>query len=185
MDQGAGRCGTARHAGHAKDHLAAGRSHGQCDRWARRRICRLLQARRRSFAKKSSTRPTRGFPSWRRTARSLETETDARGRRFDLVPIAEAPRSAVPGGRGNLLPFVRELLSCERRRDCSCLRHRRGRCGGRNLAARISGTAGRVPRTSRFVPRRRRDPLHNPAGTALLRLLNTRIIVALRSPGGL
>jgi len=28
--------------------------------------------------------------------RVLETETDARGRRFELVPIAEAPRSAVP-----------------------------------------------------------------------------------------
>jgi len=29
----------------------------------------------------------------------LETETDARGRRFDLMPIAEAPRSAVPEGQ--------------------------------------------------------------------------------------
>jgi len=28
----------------------------------------------------------------------LERETDARGRRFDLLPIAEAPRSAVPDG---------------------------------------------------------------------------------------
>jgi len=28
----------------------------------------------------------------------LEMETDARGRRFDLLPIAEAPRSAVPAG---------------------------------------------------------------------------------------
>jgi agmatine deiminase len=28
----------------------------------------------------------------------LETETDARGRRFELVPIAEAPRNAVPAG---------------------------------------------------------------------------------------
>ena len=28
----------------------------------------------------------------------LEMETDARGRRFDLMPIAEAPRSAVPAG---------------------------------------------------------------------------------------
>ena len=28
----------------------------------------------------------------------LESETDARGRRFDLVPIAEAPRSVVPPG---------------------------------------------------------------------------------------
>src|ERR1700694_4292040 len=31
--------------------------------------------------------------------RILETETDARGRRFDLLPIVEAPRSAVPGGQ--------------------------------------------------------------------------------------
>jgi agmatine deiminase len=31
--------------------------------------------------------------------RVLETETDARGRRFDLLPIAEAPRSAVPAGQ--------------------------------------------------------------------------------------
>jgi agmatine deiminase len=30
--------------------------------------------------------------------RVLETETDARGRRFNLLPIAEAPRSAVPEG---------------------------------------------------------------------------------------
>jgi agmatine deiminase len=28
----------------------------------------------------------------------LERETDARGRRFSLVPIAEAPHSAVPDG---------------------------------------------------------------------------------------
>ena len=28
----------------------------------------------------------------------LESETDARGRRFDLLPIVEAPRTAVPGG---------------------------------------------------------------------------------------
>ena len=28
----------------------------------------------------------------------LETETDARGRKFEIVPIAEAPRSAVPDG---------------------------------------------------------------------------------------
>jgi len=31
--------------------------------------------------------------------RVLETETDARGRRFDLLPIVEAPRSAVPRGQ--------------------------------------------------------------------------------------
>jgi agmatine deiminase len=31
--------------------------------------------------------------------RVLETETDARGRRFDLLPIVEAPRSAVPSGQ--------------------------------------------------------------------------------------
>jgi agmatine deiminase len=29
----------------------------------------------------------------------LETETDARGRRFEVLPIAEAPRSAVPQGQ--------------------------------------------------------------------------------------
>jgi len=31
--------------------------------------------------------------------RVLETETDARGRRFDVLPIVEAPRSAVPRGQ--------------------------------------------------------------------------------------
>jgi agmatine deiminase len=31
--------------------------------------------------------------------RVLETETDARGRRFELLPIVEAPRSAVPLGQ--------------------------------------------------------------------------------------
>ena len=30
--------------------------------------------------------------------RVLETETDARGRRFELIPIVEAPRSSVPAG---------------------------------------------------------------------------------------
>src|SRR5258708_35174011 len=30
--------------------------------------------------------------------RVLETEIDARGRRFELLPIVEAPRSAVPRG---------------------------------------------------------------------------------------
>lgn len=30
--------------------------------------------------------------------RVLESETDARGRRFELVPIAEAPRSVIPAG---------------------------------------------------------------------------------------
>ena len=31
--------------------------------------------------------------------RVLEMETDARGRRFDILPIVEAPRSAVPPGQ--------------------------------------------------------------------------------------
>ncbi len=31
--------------------------------------------------------------------RALEMETDARGRRFDILPIVEAPRSAVPHGQ--------------------------------------------------------------------------------------
>ena len=38
------------------------------------------------------------FPIMAENRRVLETETDARGRRFELVPIAEAPRSAVPEG---------------------------------------------------------------------------------------
>jgi agmatine deiminase len=32
--------------------------------------------------------------------KALEGETDARGRRFDILPIAEAPRSVVPDGEG-------------------------------------------------------------------------------------
>jgi len=38
------------------------------------------------------------YPIMAENRRVLETETDARGRRFNLVPIAEAPRSAVPDG---------------------------------------------------------------------------------------
>lgn len=38
------------------------------------------------------------FPIMAENRKVLETETDARGRRFDLLPIAEAPRSAVPDG---------------------------------------------------------------------------------------
>jgi agmatine deiminase len=38
------------------------------------------------------------YPIMAENRRVLETETDARGRRFDLLPIVEAPRSAVPQG---------------------------------------------------------------------------------------
>ena len=76
--------------------------------------------------------------------RVLESETDARGRRFDLLPIVEAPRTAVPAGEELYLPFVCEFLSRERRRHCACLRDRRGCRGRRYAAARISGAAGGV-----------------------------------------
>jgi agmatine deiminase len=38
------------------------------------------------------------YPIMAENRRVLEAETDARGRRFDLLPIVEAPRSAVPRG---------------------------------------------------------------------------------------
>lgn len=38
------------------------------------------------------------FPIMAENRKILESETDARGRRFELVPIAEAPRTAVPAG---------------------------------------------------------------------------------------
>jgi agmatine deiminase len=38
------------------------------------------------------------YPIMAENRKVLETETDARGRRFNLLPIAEAPRSAVPAG---------------------------------------------------------------------------------------
>ena len=38
------------------------------------------------------------FPIMAENRRVLESETDARGRRFELVPIFEAPRTAVPAG---------------------------------------------------------------------------------------
>jgi agmatine deiminase len=38
------------------------------------------------------------FPIMAENRRILESETDARGRRFELVPIAEAPRTAIPEG---------------------------------------------------------------------------------------
>jgi agmatine deiminase len=38
------------------------------------------------------------YPIMAENRRVLETETDARGRRFDLLPMVEAPRSAVPRG---------------------------------------------------------------------------------------
>jgi agmatine deiminase len=38
------------------------------------------------------------YPIMAENRRVLETETDARGRRFELLPIVEAPRSAVPPG---------------------------------------------------------------------------------------
>jgi agmatine deiminase len=38
------------------------------------------------------------FPIMAENRRILESETDARGRRFELVPIFEAPRSATPDG---------------------------------------------------------------------------------------
>ena len=38
------------------------------------------------------------FPIMAENRRILESQTDARGRRFELVPIAEAPRTAVPDG---------------------------------------------------------------------------------------
>lgn len=39
------------------------------------------------------------YPIMAENRRVLEMETDARGRRFDILPIAEAPRSAVPRGQ--------------------------------------------------------------------------------------
>jgi agmatine deiminase len=38
------------------------------------------------------------YPIMAENRKVLEMETDARGRRFELLPIAEAPRSAVPDG---------------------------------------------------------------------------------------
>jgi agmatine deiminase len=38
------------------------------------------------------------YPLMAENRKVLERETDARGRRFELIPIAEAPRSAVPQG---------------------------------------------------------------------------------------
>ncbi len=38
------------------------------------------------------------FPIMAANRKVLESETDARGRRFELVPIVEAPRTAVPDG---------------------------------------------------------------------------------------
>ncbi len=38
------------------------------------------------------------YPIMAENRKVLEMETDARGRRFDLLPIAEAPRSAIPAG---------------------------------------------------------------------------------------
>jgi len=38
------------------------------------------------------------YPIMAENRKVLEMETDARGRRFELLPIAEAPRSAVPAG---------------------------------------------------------------------------------------
>jgi agmatine deiminase len=38
------------------------------------------------------------YPIMAENRKILESETDARGRRFELVPIAEAPRMAVPDG---------------------------------------------------------------------------------------
>jgi agmatine deiminase len=38
------------------------------------------------------------YPIMAENRKILESETDARGRRFELVPIAEAPRTAVPDG---------------------------------------------------------------------------------------
>ncbi len=39
------------------------------------------------------------YPIMAENRRVLETETDARGRRFEVFPIVEAPRSAVPRGQ--------------------------------------------------------------------------------------
>jgi agmatine deiminase len=38
------------------------------------------------------------YPIMAENRKILESETDARGRRFELLPIVEAPRTAVPGG---------------------------------------------------------------------------------------
>ena len=38
------------------------------------------------------------FPIMAENRKILESATDARGRRFELVPIAEAPRTAAPAG---------------------------------------------------------------------------------------
>jgi hypothetical protein len=73
-------------------------------------------------------RKSRPFPGDRERGEIiLESETDARGRRFQLLPIPEAPRSAVPDGEEIFLPFLREFLSRERRRHCAVLRMRGGR----------------------------------------------------------
>jgi agmatine deiminase len=49
------------------------------------------------------------FSIMQENRRVLEAETDARGRRFSLLPIAEAPRSAVP--EGNCRSYVNFYLA--------------------------------------------------------------------------
>ncbi len=46
--------------------------------------------------------------------RVLESETDARGRRFEIVPIAEAPALRSSCRRRNILPVLRQFLPRER-----------------------------------------------------------------------
>ena len=150
-----------------------------------RRICGIRRPGRGSLRNRRGSGRSEILASWRRTAGSWKSETDARGRRFELLPIAEAPRTAVPDGEETLLPFVCEFLSGERRRHRARLRDR-GRCRGRrNSAARVSAPAGRVSRAARLVSRRRRNSLHHPARAARPRYLNTRKIVDSRPARGL
>ena len=108
------------------------------------------------------------YPIMAENRRVLERETDARGRRFELLPIAEAPRSGVPEGD---LPLLCQLLHRQWRRHRAGLRHRGGCIGrGGHIAARLSGPSDRAGGSQGFVPRRRRHPLHYTTRTRRIAL---------------
>ena len=95
--------------------------------------------------------------------RVLELETDAKGRRFELVPIAEVPPEMAPAdARCFCRSYVNFYLAngaviAPGVRDCA------GPRGVRDAEARLSGSASGAGALERAVSRRRWNSLHHAA----------------------
>ena len=103
------------------------------------------------------------YPIMAENREVLEMETDARGRRFDLLPIAEAPRSAVPAGEeGYCRSYVNFYIA-----NGGIIAPAYGIAEDASVSIRCARIPDRVVvpvALKDSVSRRRRNSLHHSAG---------------------